>query len=120
MITIRGSYAHLVYAVISVACPFIAFGLISVYQGYAYEWYWQVRQAPGPLDDADINAGALMGIVMIIQAILAIGVGSLVGLVFAGISLKKRLRFFSFGTLAFLFNLFPLVVVGFVYLRGRI
>lgn len=33
------SYAHFVYALISEACPFVALGLISIYQGYAYEWY---------------------------------------------------------------------------------
>ncbi len=118
--TTRRSYAHLIYALLSVACPFIAFGLISIYQNYAYEWYWQIGEKPGPLDDADINAGAMMGFVIIVQLILGVGVGSLVGLIFAGISLKKRPRFFSFGTAALLFNLIPSIGVAFLYLRGRI
>jgi predicted PurR-regulated permease PerM len=75
---------------------------------------------PGPLDDADINAGALMGFVIVVQLMLAVGVGSLVGLVFAGISLKKSPRFFSFGTAALLLNLIPVVGVIIIYLRGPI
>ncbi len=116
--TTSRSYAHLVYALISVACPFIALGLISIYQEYAYEWYWQLSEKPSPLDDADINAGAMMGIVIVVELILAVGVGSFVGLIFAGISLKKRPRFLSFGTTALLFNLIPLIGVAIIYLRG--
>lgn len=117
MNTAGRSYAHFVYALVSVACPFIAFGLISIYQNYAYEWYWQIGAEPGPLDDADINAGALMGFAIISQLILAVGVGALAGLIFAGISLGKRPRFFSFGTVAMLFNLIPLIGMAFLYLR---
>ncbi|HMJ08189.1 MAG TPA: hypothetical protein VK468_04245 [Pyrinomonadaceae bacterium] len=116
----RRSYAPFVYALVSVACPFIALGLISIYQEYAYEWYWGLTAKPSPLDDADINAGAMMGFVIIVQAILAVGGGSLIGLVFAGMSLKRKPRVFSFGTAALLFNLIPVISVVVVYLRGRI
>ena len=88
----RRSYAHLVYALVSVACPFIAFALITIYQQYSYEWYWQIIERPKPVDDADINAGTMMGVVIVIQLILTIGLGSIVGLVFAGLSLKHRTR----------------------------
>ncbi len=118
--TTQRSYAHLVYALVSVACPFIALGLISIYQEYAYEWYWQLSEKPSPLDDADINAGAIMGFVIIVQAVLAIGVGSLFGLVLAGMSLKRKPGVFSLGTAALLFNLIPVVGVAVIYLRGRI
>jgi hypothetical protein len=84
---------------IAVACPFIALAIISIYQKYAYDWFWQPKQQP--LDDADINAGALMGFVIVVEAILSIGVGSLVGLFFAGLSLKRMPKVFSFGTAAF-------------------
>src|SRR4051812_25552110 len=58
--TTRRSYVHFVYGLVSVACPFISLGLMTIYQEYAYEWYWQIGNKPGPLDDADINAGAMM------------------------------------------------------------
>jgi hypothetical protein len=116
--TTSRSHAHLVYALVSIACPFIALGIISIYQEYAYADFWEPK--PLPLDDADINAGAMMGFVILVEAILAIGVGSLFGLVFAGMSLKRKLRVFSFGTAAFLFNLVPVIGVAIIFIKGRL
>ena len=101
----------MVYALISVACPFIAYGLISLYQEYAYEWFWQLSTKPKPLDDADVNAGAMMGVAVLVEAALAVVIGLIIGLVFAALSLKRRPRFISFGTAALIFNLIPLVAV---------
>ena len=102
----RRSHGHLVYALISVACPFIAFAMIDVYQSYEYAEFWPPHE--GPMDDADVNAGALMAFVIVVQLFLAIALGSLVGLIFAGLSLKRRFRLISFGTAALLFNAVPL------------
>jgi len=112
------SYRHLIYALVSVACPFIALGVISIYQEYAYADFWRPHE--GPIDDANVNAGAMMGFVVIVEAILAIGIGSLVGLVFAGLSLKHRARIFSFGTAALIFNMIPIFGVLTIYIRGRL
>ena len=114
----RRSRLHLIHALISVACPFIAFGLVYLYQGYAYEWYWKIGAQGGPLDDADINAGAMMGIVIVVQLIMAVGIGSLVGLLFAGMSLRRRRRILSVGTAALLFNLLPFIATAAFFVRG--
>ncbi len=114
----KKSYRHIIYAVISLACPFIAFGLVSLYQKYAYAWFWELTTRAMPLDDSDINAGAMMGAVIVIQLIFAVGVGSLIGLAFAGMSLKRDPRFLSIGTTTLFFNLFPFFGVLWVILRG--
>ena len=114
----KKSYRHIIYAVISLACPFIAFGLVSLYQKYAYAWFWEVTSGTKPLDDADINAGAMMGAVIVIQLIFAVGAGSLIGLAFAGMSLKRKPRVLSIGTTALIFNLFPFFGVLRLILRG--
>lgn len=113
----KRSYAHFVYALISFACPLIAFGVVLLYQDYVYREFWPPPGAP--IDDADINAGAMMGAVVVFQWIFAIGVGSLVGLAFAGLSLWKRRRFISFGTAAMLFNLFPILGIAYLFFFVR-
>ncbi len=114
----KSSYRHLIYALISVACPFITGGIVSLYQDYVYAEFFSPNCCP--VDDADINAGAMMGFVEVVQLILAVGVGSLVGLVFAGMSLKRKPRVLSFGTAALLFNLIPFLVVIVMFLRNAI
>jgi hypothetical protein len=96
----------------------LAGGIVSLYQEYAYSEFFSPNCCP--VDDADINAGALMGIVVVVQLILAVGAGSLVGLVFAGMSLKRKMHIFSFGAVALLFNLIPLLVLVVLFLRGGI
>ncbi|HQX56448.1 MAG TPA: hypothetical protein PLP07_11000 [Pyrinomonadaceae bacterium] len=115
----RRSYRHIIYAVISVACPFIAFGLISLYQEYAHEWFWEVQKKPWPLDDADKNAVVMGAIAMAVEAALAVVVGLIVGTMFAALSLKRKLRFISFGTAALLFNLIPLIPAIALFLWSR-
>ena len=114
----KRSYRHLIYALISVACPFVAFGIVSTYQDYAYAELLAPKCCP--IDDADVNAGAMMGFVIVVQLIFAVGVGSLVGLIFAVMSLKSKPRVFSFGTVALLFNLIPVVGVVVIFLRGTL
>ena len=113
----RSSLAHFIYALISVACPFVAFGIVLLYQDYAYQDF---ALTPGiSPDDADKNAAAMMGAVVVIELIFAIGIGSLVGLAFAGLSLWKRLRFLSFGTAATLFNLVPILGIAYLFFFQR-
>lgn len=107
------------YAMISFACPFIALGVVWLYQDYAYRDFLP-QPGPGvPIDDADKNAAAMMGGVIVIQLILAIGVGALVGLIFAGLSLRKRRRILSFGTAAMLFNLLPIAGIAYLFFFVR-
>jgi hypothetical protein len=113
----RRSYGHLIYALVSFACPFIAFAIIDIYQSYEYADFWEPRGHP--IEDTEIYADALLAIVIVAQAMLAVAIGSLIGLVFAGLSLKKRLRFFSFGTAAFVFNAIPVGFVVMMYVRGH-
>jgi predicted PurR-regulated permease PerM len=88
-----------------------------IYQHFAYDWYWELMAQPAPLDDADKYAGAMMSIGLAVQMIIAVGVGSIVGLACAGISLKRNPRFFSFGAVALLFNLFPFLGVIILFLN---
>lgn len=113
----RHSDAHFIYALISVASPFVALGIVLLYQDYAYRDFFP---PPGsPIDDADKNAAAMMGAVLVFQLIFAIGIGSLVGLAFAGLSLWKRRRFLSFGTVATLFNLIPILGIAYLFFFQR-
>lgn len=108
-IAVKRSYRHIVYALISIACPFIAGGIVSLYQDYAYAEFFSPKCCP--VDDADINAGAMMAAVVVFQLIFAIVLGSLIGLVFAAMSLRRKPRLLSLGTAALLFNLTPFLLV---------
>lgn len=113
----RRSWGHLVYALISLACPFIALGVAWLYVDNAYRDF---LPPPGaPIDDADKNAAAMMGAVVVFQLIFAVGIGSLIGLGFAVLSLWKRRRFVSFGTAAMLFNLFPILGIAYLFFFVR-
>jgi hypothetical protein len=114
----RRSYADIIYALVSIACPFIALALISIYQAYAYQWFWQLTNQPKRLDDADVNAAAIMGFIIVIELILAAMVGCAIGLGFAALSLWKRRHVVSFGTAALLFNTIPLFLFIWRFLAG--
>ncbi len=109
---------HLIYALISLASPFISLGTVLLYQSYAYDWFWQITEKAALLDDADINAGAMMGVVIVIQLVFALGIGSLLGLVFAVMSLKRNPKIISFGMISLLFNLIPFVGSLLIIIRG--
>ncbi|CAN5585781.1 hypothetical protein BH24ACI3_BH24ACI3_17060 [soil metagenome] len=70
-------------------------------------------------DDADKNAAAMMGAVVVFELIFAMGIGSLVGLAFAGVSLWTRHRFLSFGTAAMIFNLIPILGIAYLFFFVR-
>jgi hypothetical protein len=114
----KRSHRHLIFALISVACPLIALGVIWLYQDYAYSDFWP--PPTDPVDDADVNAGSLMAFVIVIQSVFAVGIGSFIGLVFAGMSLKTKPRVLSFGTAALLFNLLPFIGIIFKILGNGI
>jgi hypothetical protein len=67
--------SHIVFAALSFASPFIAFGLISLYQAFAFE-----ELPTGPiLDDADKHAATLLAFVMVVEIVLAVAAGCVVG-----------------------------------------
>ena len=82
------SEKHLTYGGISLGCPFIAVLMTAIYQQIAYR--------------DELNT-PFFGLVLVGQWFLAIGVGSLIGLVFAGISLKRKSS--ALGVTALLVNL---------------
>lgn len=113
----KRSYAHLMYALISFACPFIAFGICLLYLDNILPTF---TSEPGvPIDDADKNAAAMMAGVVVAYLVIAIGTGSLVGLAFALLSLWKRRRFISFGTFSLLFNLLPILGIAYMLIFRR-
>ena len=87
-------HSHLVYGFISLACPFIAFIVISICQMLYFTDYWHPSES---------------GVIGVITGLGTL-IGCLVGLVFAILSLKHRTRFSSLGTAALLFNAIPIVV----------
>jgi hypothetical protein len=99
-------YRSQIFAIISFACPVIAFLAIDIYQDYAYSDFWQSLT---PADDASNNAGALMGFVVVVQIVFSIIAGSAVGIVFAAISIWTRRKLASLGTAALIFNSIPLL-----------
>ena len=67
----RHSYAHIILALLSVASPFVAVGIVLLYQANAYPRF---TSKPGMSpDDADKNAAAMIGAVVVIELIFAIG-----------------------------------------------
>ena len=84
---------HLTYGLLSLACPFVAFVLISICQMIIFRDYWH------PLKTGLIGVTAAFGTL----------IGCLVGLIFAALSLKHRPRFLSLGTATLLFNAIPII-----------
>lgn len=100
---------NLIYALLSFASPLLAFLIILGYQSVAHAQDWQT------LEPADGMAGAVLGLAEIIQIAIAVLVGTLVGLVFALLCVRRRP---IIGTIALIFNGLPLVALSFLVIRG--
>jgi hypothetical protein len=109
------SATHLIYALISFSCPFVAFAIVSIYQQSAHDEFWG-KLVPG--DDASNAAGAMMAIAEFAEMAFAVFIGCVLGIVFAGLSLWKKPRLLSFGLAALLFNALPIVLLLLLYVRA--
>jgi hypothetical protein len=106
------SITHLIYALISLVCPFVAYAITYIYQEYAH---YEFRQGFVPGDDASVHSAALMALVEFFQMGFFVFIGCCVGIIFAMLSLLKKRRFLSFGLAALLFNGAPVVLLLFWY-----
>lgn len=113
----KRSRKHIIYALVSFACPIVAFFAMDLYQSTINADFWQ-SLVPG--DDSSNTAGALMGFVEVIQLIYSLLAGCFVGLVFSILSLRNRRRILSLGTAALIFNGVPLLLLVALIIRGLI
>jgi hypothetical protein len=102
------SRAHVVFALLSFASPFVAFLAIYLYQIYFFS---PPTRSSGP-------GWEWSGAIYIIQAFLAIFFGFVVGLLLAIVSVWKRKRVVSFGTFAIIFNAIPILFFVLWWLKG--
>ena len=100
--------SHLVFALLSLASPFVAVFAVYLYQNYVYVpdlqpmrpgWEWQ-------------------GAVYIVQTFLAFFVGSSVGVILSIVSVWKKRKLVSLGTFALVANAIPVLFLLYWWLRG--
>lgn len=108
----RGLSRHATFALSSFACPLAAVGVVVGYQSIAHAEFWR---AITPDESA---AGAMMGFSEVIQIFLALFVGCIVGLVFAGLSVRARGHVFGTALAAVGFNGLPLLLLLFLSIRA--
>ncbi|MEP6788227.1 MAG: hypothetical protein ABJB40_07345 [Acidobacteriota bacterium] len=104
------SRRHRIYTLISFVSPVIAFLVILAYQSVAHSHDWEVI---GP--DSGM-AGAFLAFAEIIQIAFAVLCGTIVGLIFAVVSIQVQRRIP--GLAAFIFNGLLFVVLSFFIIRG--
>lgn len=102
------SRVHIIYAVLSFASPIVAYVVVTQYLSYANAAF---HEGFVPGDDASVNAGAMMALAEYAQVAFFTGIGALVGIILAIISLYKSRRLFSLGILALLFNILPFLLL---------
>lgn len=98
------SRKHLIYTLISFACPVIAFLMVIAYQSVAHAHDWE-----GIAQDSDSGAaGALLMFAEIVQIVFAVLFGSIIGLIFAVLGIRQRR---ILGLAALIFNGLPFVAL---------
>ncbi len=102
---------HIVYAVLSLASPIIAFLATLTYQSIADSAFWS------SITTEENAAGAMMAFVEIVQLILFTMIGCFVGMIFAVISLRVQRRILGFGLAGIVFNGLPLLLFIFLLIK---
>jgi hypothetical protein len=74
---------HIIFAILSVACPIIAFSSTLIYQHIVDSDFWNSLSDKEGTTDA---AGAMMGFAQAIELIFFTVIGCVVGIIFAVIS----------------------------------
>lgn len=113
----KRSRKHIIYALVSFACPIVAFFAMDLYQSTINADFWQ-SLVPG--DDSSNTAGAMMAIGELIQMIYSLLLACFIGLIFAILSLRHRRRILSLGTAALIFNGVPLLMLVALVIRGLV
>lgn len=111
---ITQSRRHMVYALVSFACPVVALLIMLGYQSVAHAEDW--RRIDAEVEQS--MEGAFLFLGEIILCAYAILLGTLVGIVFAILSLRLKPRVLSLGTAAIVFNSLPFAAVLAFIVRG--
>jgi hypothetical protein len=103
---------HIVYGLISFACPVVAFIAILLYQSIVDSNFW-VSLIP-----EESAAGALMAISEVVQVVLFSMGGCLVGLIFGILSIRIQRRVLGVGMAAIVFNALPFLLLMSFWIKG--
>jgi hypothetical protein len=103
---------YVVYAVLSLAPPIIAFLATLTYQSVANSAFWS------SITPEYSAAGAMMGFAEIVQLILFTMIGCFIGMIFAVISLRIQRRILGLGLVGVVFNGLPLLLFMFLLIKG--
>ena len=103
------SRRHLIYALISFVSPVAAFLMILGYQSVAHAQDWEA------LGQDSGMAGAILSLAEVIQIAFAMWFGTIVGLIFAVLSIRQRR---ILGVTALIFNGLPFAALAFLLIRG--
>src|SRR5262245_37155055 len=99
---------HLIYSISSIVCPFLAFIAIWTYQSMAHSEFWKSISSG---QDPDHAAGAMMAFVEVVQMIVALTIGCLVGVMLGLKSMQIQKWKIGIGTITVCLNGLPLLIL---------
>jgi hypothetical protein len=94
-----------VYALISIACPFMFALGIKIYQQSGQVWNMSGNT------ESDHAAGALLAFSNVVQFVFVMLIGCVLGLIFGAVSLIKKKRIVSIGLVGLILNSLPFVAL---------
>jgi hypothetical protein len=94
-------HKHIVCGAISFSCPFMAVIAVLAYQSVANSSFWQ------SLTPEESAAGATMAFCEVVQLVLFLMSGCLIGLIFGILSVRFQRRVLGVGMAAIVFNTLP-------------
>jgi len=103
---------YVVYAVLSLASPIIAFLATLAYQSVTNSAFWS------SITTEENAAGAMMAFAEVVQLIFFTMIGCFVGIIFAVISLRVQRRILGLGLASVVFNGLPLLLSMFLLIKG--
>ena len=109
----RRFHKHIVYAVLSLVSPVIAFIATRAYQSAANSEFWNSLKT-GDGESAAAVWGAMDEFAQLINFTM---IGCIIGIIFALISLRIQRRILGFGLTGVVFNGLPLLLVIILLIR---
>jgi hypothetical protein len=103
---------HVVYAVLSLACPVIALFATLAYQSTANSEFWS------SLTTGDNAAAAMGAFAEFVEVIFFTMIGCVLGMISAVISLCVQRRVLGLGLAGVVFNGLPLLLFMFLLIKG--
>lgn len=101
------------YAIASILSPIIAGVIIYTYQSITYSEIWNSINNANATHNTE---GAMMGIAEAIEMIVALAIGSFIGIILAIKSIHININ--KIGVIALVLNIFPLLLLSFFWLKG--